>query len=126
MKKITHILVAGLLFFSTTGISMTKHFCGGMLKEVTIVATPSHCCGDTEMPENCCQNESKNYVVDDELLPQYGSKLVFPLVAHQIMTYAFLVEIKLANTETPKLNYAFQPPPFTHPDIYIQVQSFLI
>lgn len=62
-KKIAHILVVSLLLISTTGISMTRHFCGNSLKSISVFSTPHKCC---EGSCDKCHNKHTYKKVTDE------------------------------------------------------------
>ncbi len=64
MKRFIHIIVAALLLISTTGFTISKHYCGGELVEVAIDA-PTHGCSDME-DDDCCKDESEFYQLTDE------------------------------------------------------------
>ena len=54
MKRFISILITGLFLFTTTGFTITKHYCGGNLVEVKINSTPKSCCNDNG--GGCCSN----------------------------------------------------------------------
>lgn len=54
-QKIMHIIFAILLILGSSGMSISKHYCGNTLKAVSINSIPDNCC-DTS--SNCCHNES--------------------------------------------------------------------
>lgn len=45
--------------FSTIGVSVISHYCGGELEEVALFSKPDSCCGgdEADMEEGCCKNE---------------------------------------------------------------------
>lgn len=57
--KIFISLVAITYVFSTVGVSVISHYCGGELEEVALFSKPTSCCGgeEEEMEEGCCKNE---------------------------------------------------------------------
>jgi hypothetical protein len=61
-KRAGHILVILLLLFGTTGVTITRHYCGGNLVKTSIYSTPLHCCN-----ENCprCHDERINIRITD-------------------------------------------------------------
>lgn len=62
VKRASHIVLVLLLLVSTSGITISKHYCGGNLRAVTIMTTPDPCC-DTE---GCCHNDTEVYQVSDD------------------------------------------------------------
>ena len=67
MKKFIHILIAGLFLFTTTGFTITKHYCGGNLVDVAINATPEACCDVNE--GGCCTDESETFQLKENVTP---------------------------------------------------------
>ncbi|WP_320019528.1 hypothetical protein [Labilibaculum manganireducens] len=54
LKKFSHLLLALVIFVVTTGITVSIHYCGGHVKDVSFLAAPKACC---EIPQGCCHNE---------------------------------------------------------------------
>src|SRR5690606_1502853 len=44
MRKSLHIFLAFLLLFSTTGVAISKHYCGEILQSVSINGETKSCC----------------------------------------------------------------------------------
>jgi len=65
LKKIGHILIISLLLVSTSGISVTRHYCGSSLKSFSIFSTPSKCC---EGRCDKCHNKHSFTKVTDEFI----------------------------------------------------------
>ena len=59
MKRFLHIIIAGLFLFTTTGFTISKHYCAGDLVDVAINATPESCCD--EDTGSCCSDESETF-----------------------------------------------------------------
>ena len=62
LRKIKHIILALLLLVSTSGVAISKHYCGTNLKSVSILTTPESCC---EGPAGCCHNENVEIEIKD-------------------------------------------------------------
>ena len=56
-KKVLNIIVALLSFATTTGFTISKHYCGDDLISMTIDSKTKSCCGDESC--NCCHNETE-------------------------------------------------------------------
>ncbi len=60
--KIVISLVAITYVFSTIGVSVISHYCGGELEEVALFSKPTSCCGEEEdvamEDDGCCKNET--------------------------------------------------------------------
>jgi hypothetical protein len=57
--KIFISLVAIIYVFSTVGVSVFSHYCGGELEKVALFSKPTSCCGgdESDMEDGCCKNE---------------------------------------------------------------------
>ena len=109
---------------ATIGLTVNKHYCGGMLM-VTSIYTQHELCGDMPMSDECCENESVLFSVEDD----------FQLVVTQ---FSITPEISGIVAEPPVLTtddtssytgaafYEEGSPPYPEPKIFIWDQSFLI
>lgn len=63
LKRVGHILIILLLLFGTTGLTITKHYCGSNLIKTEIFSTPDNCCNG-----NCpgCHNEKVSFRITDQ------------------------------------------------------------
>lgn len=49
--------------FSTVGVCVIAHYCGGELEKVSLFSKPSSCCdGEDDETEDCCENDVKHVV----------------------------------------------------------------
>lgn len=121
-KRISHILLALLVMISTMGMTVSKHFCGDELIEVTILTTPDSCC---DSPTGCCHNETTSLKVKDEFsvasftfdFSQWGLQLPpLPQIEQLQQTMPTTVEMV---THTP-------PPPPRLQTVLSRLQSFLL
>lgn len=62
LKRIIHIALALLLLVSTSGMTISKHYCGTNLEFVSILTTPESCC---DIP-GCCHNEEVKVEIEDD------------------------------------------------------------
>jgi hypothetical protein len=63
LKKIANIIMAVMLLFATSGITIYRHYCCGSLVNTSVYSTPHHCC-----KTNCpgCRNEIINLRIADQ------------------------------------------------------------
>lgn len=54
LRKIAYPMLAILLVIATTGLSVHRHFCNGMLVSQSVTHEPGNCCDDPD----CCRNET--------------------------------------------------------------------
>lgn len=62
MLKSFNIILSFLLLAATTGMAVSKHFCGEYLISVSLFSNPDTCCDDG----NCCHNETAFYQVNED------------------------------------------------------------
>ena len=65
LRKLAHIIAALLMLVSTMGVTVSKHYCGTRLVDVSINGEADSCCDDIGTSK-CCHNETKHYQVEDE------------------------------------------------------------
>lgn len=126
MKYISHIILSLLLVTSTTGLTISKHYCGNILRDVAIFDKFDKCCGEDEMPMGCCHDEKEQYSVDDDYH-------VIQLSVDQhlvVLSTAILTNfIEFTSEERPVSTSAKPPdPPPTLLDnrLYRDIECFLI
>ena len=121
-NTITNIITACLLLVSTTGFSLSRHYCGEVLVEVAVNRQAETCCSDPD----CCHTETEFYQLDEDFV---GSILTFskpeiPVLAEVIPSaYSFQLE-----TTDAKISDAFSEgisPPVRH-RFHLIFQVFLL
>ena len=111
---------------TTTGYTISKHYCGGDLIQTSIVAEAESCCGDKGTTD-CCRNENEFYQMDEDF--------VSPLITEELeisdldtlfpVLFAYLISTPV-ELEMEFLNFSESPPP---PDLSSQLsflQTFII
>lgn len=61
--RIVSIILASLIFFSSTGISMNLHYCQGHLRSISILPK-SECCSTETKKEYCQKHVTQSVTVD--------------------------------------------------------------
>lgn len=124
MRKFLNICLIFLLLFSTSGVAISKHFCGEILQKIAFKGEEKSCCEGQEMPEDCCKDEVSILKSENIKLSQSIINLDFtPYVLY------FLGEFIQLSEEDPHNNafsYYFNAPPPIGEDLLILVQSFLL
>lgn len=128
MRKFLHIFLGLSLLVSTAGYAVTRHFCGEILAHVSIGHETQSCCESEERSSDCeCENESEHVAVDDDYQQDHQEiKLTPALQATLVGFIKFLAFAPLLEDQGNKLHPTLKYPPFTEPDIYNRVQSFLL
>ena len=58
-----------LYVFSTVGVRVIAHYCGGELEKVSLFSKPSSCCGEEEdeaETDGCCENDAKHITLKSD------------------------------------------------------------
>ncbi len=63
LRSITHIALVLLLLVSTSGMSISMHYCCGEYVSTSINKEAKSCCGETG---GCCENKSMHFDVEDD------------------------------------------------------------
>jgi len=66
-RRITHIALSVLLLTATMGITVSKHYCGSRLVEVSINSEAIPCCTDMGV-SGCCHDETELFQFDEDFV----------------------------------------------------------
>jgi len=66
-RKIAHIVLAFLLLTTTIGFTVSKHYCGSRLVEISINYEAESCCDDLGT-SNCCHNETEYFQLKEDFV----------------------------------------------------------
>ncbi len=125
---VNRFLLTGLsLLILTTGsgLMITKHFCGGSLKSISLIPSNESCCGGSEKFA-CCNNTSQLVKVDVNLQITPSITFDFSSVT-SFLTQIFTQSIDSNCIFTSVFVYLPQKiPPLLYKDIYILIQLFLL
>lgn len=62
IKRISHILIALIVFVVTTGMTISTHYCGTSVKDMSFLSEIAPCCDDTT---GCCHSETITLKIED-------------------------------------------------------------
>jgi len=62
LRKTSHIILSALLLFSTVGLTISKHYCGGKHVSTSIYSEAEACCDS----DDCCKNETEVLQLDED------------------------------------------------------------
>ena len=126
MKKLIHFGLALLLVVATTGVSISKHYCGDVLRNVSLYAEVDPCGDGMEMPVDCCKDITNHFSVEDDFqFQQTILNLDPPVTLVNFIAYLFIPRFYIEK-ENESSWLTQNPPSLSEPDIYIWVHSFLI
>lgn len=98
-RKAAHILLSFLLTISTTGISLSMHYCGGEWVSTSINSEAEGCC---EGEGGCCENKSFSIQLEEDFTAPVLQKIsvipvidvLFPMAPVSFLEKSSIVEIK--------------------------------
>ena len=127
MRQIVSLLLLFSVLVSSTGFTLTKHFCGEELAHVAVGNEVKPCCGDQEedMPDDCCHDELDQALLDDSQL-DYQTLQLQPLTFFTVSVLAHFLQFCSEAPAVSPLWTAFHSPPLPGISVYLRVQSFLI
>ena len=139
MKKALSIFLSALLLFSSTGFTISNHFCGGELENVKIGLSNRDANCDMMQTENdceqhpasnklkkssCCANQFIHFALEDNFeklaLEKTEIDPIF-LIAYSHVSAGFTPFVQQKD-----FNLHLYSPPLLDKDIPVLVQSFLI
>jgi hypothetical protein len=122
IRKITNIAFILLWTITTTGFTISRHYCGERLISVSIDKEAKSCCGSES---GCCRNENERFEIKDDFIvaPELEELSVpihdnlFPLV------YSYLSNIAVCDPDN-IYNYKESHPPPGVRAILSELQTF--
>jgi len=121
-KRFAHILFALLILVMSTGLNVSKHYCGDTLKDIRVFVEAPACC---EIPTGCCHQEAELYKLDTDYSFQVinfdyeAASIDLPAILELLKTSIMEVEEKTSYTD-------FSPPPLSTKQVLAFVQSYLL
>ncbi|MGQ1891397.1 HYC_CC_PP family protein [Thermophagus sp. OGC60D27] len=124
LRAVTNMVITFLLLISTTGLAVSKHYCGQQLKSVELKPVVAACCDEG----SCCHTETQFFRVDDDFLmghttgePEnfHFTDIVLPSPIDVVKPFATL------STDT-SINYSDPPPLVTTLRRLALVQTYLL
>ena len=126
MRKLLSISLALLLFMSTIGVTIHKHYCESTLVATLLIPSVEDAC-DSDMPmdEDTCRDDLQFYGVDSPLVLLSLTFDLAPSVEWIENLQIVIIEEYSDNLLTSKFLADISPPP-SEPDIYSRDQAFLL
>ncbi|WP_020537434.1 HYC_CC_PP family protein [Lewinella cohaerens] len=139
LRKVFHILLAVLVFVSSSGLVFSKHYCQGVLKNTSLFAEAAPCHGVSKAAKcprhapaqedgldkkDCCDTQTDFLKVEDAQLSTLADLLIVDTPAFLAVLFFFLpFEVIAADTKTRHdLHYK---PPLLVCDLSVSLQTFL-
>ncbi|MGQ8336721.1 HYC_CC_PP family protein [Sunxiuqinia sp. A32] len=108
-KRFIHITMTLMLIVASIGFTITKHYCGDELVDLSITGNVDSCC---DMQDGCCHDESQAFHLNQD----YTSPVVidhvyyFTFVTFEIPQFCIERQEEI-NTTLSALNFGESPPP---------------
>ena len=134
-QRISTLVLAIIILFSSTGLVLNKHYCGGDLKSISLLKEHAKCdmckameslpaCHKAMKKNHCCENEQ--LVVETEDYKADGKvSIITPSLLYTFELVKTPGELSLTNLFQQEYKI-YRPPTVPPEDIPIKVQSFLI
>ena len=124
-KRLIHITLALLLLSTTTGFTLSTHYCGTDVVSVSINAEAESCCGGMGSSD-CCHNETEYFQLKvdfatsgiDFQSQETELDILFPAV------FVFL-QITYTTDQDIKIRYPESPPPPEINTVLSLIQTYL-
>ena len=129
MKKFLTLLMLMIYLLGTTGVVLSKHFCGSKVSHISLLGKKKPCkCGKVKMPKSCCKDTSVKLSADDnQRLPHfdYSTDSQFVLSGLMPSTHHVLFTPNGYSQRSTKDFYIYKTGPPKTP-IYLSLHSLLI
>jgi len=121
IKKATHIIMILFLLLATSGITISKHYCGSNLRSVSLITVPDPCC-DTE---GCCHTDTDIFQVKDDFSIS-ALNFDFDNVSVDVLPVKYIVSTPgLADKMAKNIYHDIHSPPGIR-NVLALVQSFIL
>jgi len=128
IRKAGHIAITALLLILTMGFTVSRHYCGGRLVDVSLSSVFQDSCPESSAPcnmDHCCRNEHQVYQMNEE----YTSSAVLDhLPFFQVMLAVYTPDQLIPSSgQQEGINHfspAESPPPLDKQTILSNLQIF--
>jgi len=83
-RKIANLFVLLLFVVSTTGFTISKHYCHGDLVSIALNTEPTSCCDMSSC--GCCHNENQFYQLEDDYTA--SQNFIIKSQIHSVVVYS--------------------------------------
>jgi len=114
------------LILATTGLSISKHYCGNSVVRTTLGTEAENCMPDMNMDPGCCDNQTETIILDDDFQVSHSN---FEIIPEYEILVAYLAAVLVPISE--QSNYLSlisndTGPPVSAEPLFLKVQSFLL
>lgn len=113
-------LIVFTYVFSTVGVCVIAHYCGGELEKVSLFSKPTECCdGEDQETDDCCKDDVK-HVINQQDFPFYTliADCKAPVLQFSIFNFEIsaLDNLKASHSDLTAVNDS-DPPDLVQQDI---------
>ena len=109
LKSFSHIVLSFLLLAATTGMAVSKHYCGDFLISTALFSEAEFCCDS----ENCCRNENEFYQLNEDFAAPSISQM--PEIIGNDLFFSFIeAGFDISQKESTKFFFTERKPPLPH------------
>lgn len=119
LKKAAHIIITLTLLFATTGVMVSKHYCGNKLRDIAVMKEAATCCDS----DTCCHTESEFFQLDDDFILENTE--FQPLIQKEISAVSVFYTEQSQSDLVVYSSYYLKIPPPEEPSLSV-IQSFLL
>jgi hypothetical protein len=128
--QIVSFTLAFLVLFSTFSFTVEKHYCGGLLLDVSFIGETKGCNINMDLvastkKNNCCKDVFHKVEGQDELQSNKIEKIIFEKEQF-LLAFAFSYKYLFVRNELKDISYAYFHPPDIWQDYQVLHQVFLI
>jgi len=123
LRSLLNIIIAANLFVTTTGFTISKHYCGDDLSSIAIDQKASSCC-DSSCHK--CHTEEHFVKLDQDLTTPVHFEKIQIAQTDLLVPAFFIFNQEPVNDLFASTFISESPPGRTGPDILTQFQSFLL
>ncbi len=122
-KKVLHIILSLMLLVSTTGVTLSMHYCGGKYVSTSLFVKADSCCSEVC---GCCEDKSVHYEVEEDFTSPVVLALE-PAIELELFIELFHLEIVEEGQSTLPIKKTFEDtsPPKTVDERLSLLQTFL-
>ena len=128
MKKTFIILLASFYLIVISGLTVSLHYCGGKLKEISLFSSGNEdgCCGNKKKSKGCCKDKTTLIKVDDDHQSSHLLKVPIPsfkITIEQLPVY----EYNFSSTHVIAIILNYHAPPVIYDNpLYLKHRVLLI
>ena len=128
IRKVSHIIISMFLLILTMGFSVSKHYCGNHLVEVSFSSNVDAGCssdGSCEMERSCCHDELRVFQLDEDYTaPTITDHIQFVQQDLAIVDFGCIISNLTLSDNSLFISDAESPPPLVTSKFLSTIQVY--